>query len=148
MKKENYIIIALLAILMIVILSILVKNYNTCKVNLITSSNPFNTLEILDEKVRLKENERTYNMELDCSKLIDENTQIVYYQLAESHRNATISVETKLFKENEIITTNLNEATNLETIISILDNQKTYEQIYHIKATCLNVEKEENKVEK
>lgn len=148
MKKENYIIIALLAILMIVILSILVKNYNTCKVNLITSSNPFNTLEILDEKVRLKENERTYNMELDCSKLIDENTQIVYYQLAESHRNATISVETKLFKETEIITTNLNEATNLETIISILDNQKTYEQIYHIKATCLNVEKEENKVEK
>lgn len=139
MKKENYIIIALIAILILVILSIFIRNYTSFKDSLEIASNPFNTLEILDEKVRLKENERTYSIEVDCSTIIDENTQLVYYQLAEPHKKSTITVTSKIYKNNEVITSNYKEATNIETIISVFDNKKIYEQIYHINATCKNV---------
>lgn len=138
MKKENIIIISLLAILVIVITSIFIRNYSSYKTNLKIASNPFNTIEVLDEKVRLKDNERTYSVDVDCSKIVDENTQIIYYQLTETHRKSTIKVESKILKDNEVLTTGLNRARSIDTIISVFDSNETYEQIYHINATCTN----------
>lgn len=150
MKKEKYIIIALVSILIVVGVFIFIRNYFSFKKEILVASNPFYTLEILDEKVRLKDEVRSYNIEVDCSTLFDENTQILYYQLKEEMRKSTVQVLSKIYKNNELIITNFKEATSIDTVISVFDEEKTYEQIYYVNATCKineNANVEEEKAE-
>lgn len=139
MKKEKIIIVSLITILCTVVLIILTKNYITYRnVNHITK-NPFNTIEVVGQKVRLKDNLKTYEVEVDCSKL-EENEQILYYRLNEDYKDFKISVSTIVFKNKKVIETNIKEATSMETNISVFDENEKYEQVYHIKTICENAE--------
>lgn len=139
MKKEKIIIISLVSILCIVVLIILTKNYITYRnVNRITK-NPFNTIEVVGQKIRLKDNLKTYEAEVDCSE-IEENEQILYYRLNEDYKDFKISVSTTVFKNKKVIESDFKEATAMETIITVFDENDKYEQIYHIKTTCENKE--------
>lgn len=144
MKIEKNIIIGLIIILVCVTIFILTKNYiNYSNTNRITS-NPFNTIEIVGKKLRLKDNQRTYDLEVDCSNL-KENEQITYYRLNEDYKEFKISINTKIFKDKKIIEKDLNEATALDINISVMDEKEKYEQVIHINATCL--EKEDYKLD-
>ncbi len=136
MKIEKNIIISLLILLGIVVLFIFSRNYLKYKNIYHVASNPFNTIEIVGKKVRLKDNLRTYDLEVDCSEL-SEHEQITYYRLNEDYKDFKISVATKVFKNNKLLEKDLNEATSLEVNISVQDKDETYEQIYKINATCL-----------
>lgn len=139
MKKEKIIIISLVSILCIVVLITLTKNYITYRnVNRITK-NPFNTIEVVGQKIRLKDNLKTYEAEVDCSE-IEENEQILYYRLNEDYKDFKISVSTTVFKNKKVIESDFKEATAMETIITVFDENDKYEQIYHIKTTCENKE--------
>lgn len=150
MKKENYIIITLSSILFVVILLILVKNYITYKHITTISKNPFNTIEVLGQKIRLKDNTRTYKLPVECKELSNENNQIIYYRLDEKYKDSKITVSSKILKDNKLLIDDYKGATNLEFVLSVLDSQEDYEQIFHISATCNydNEEKEDNTTSK
>ena len=137
MRKENYIIIGLITILGIVLLSIITKNYFTYRNVTIVTKNPFDTIEILGQKVRLKENVKTYDVEIDCTEMA-ENEQILYYRLNEEYKESIISVSAKVYDDKTIIEENFQNATNIDVNISVFDENKKYEQVFHIKVKCLN----------
>ena len=101
MKIEKNIIISLLILLGIVVIFIFSRNYLKYKNIYHVTSNPFNTIEIVGKKVRLKDNLRTYDLEVDCSEL-SEHEQITYYRLNEDYKDFKISVATKVFKNNKL----------------------------------------------
>lgn len=136
MKREMKAVIALATLLFAVIMILFLKNYISY-VNLRTiTKNPFNTIEILGQKIRLKDNERTYKIETDCKTLTDENVQILYYRLNEKNKDYKITVSNKIFNGQNVITTDYSNITEIETNISIFDPKNKYEQIYHITSTC------------
>lgn len=142
MKKENYIVIGLASIFTIVMISLFAKNYFEYRNLSIISNNPFNSIEILGQRIRLKETARTYEVEIDCNDL-EENTQIFYYRLKEEYTDYKIAVSSKVYKDNKIITENFEDATAVDINVSVLDANEEYEQVYHIKATCISDEEDD-----
>ena len=134
--------IILVAIFIIVILILVVRKYNSCTSLTTITKNPFDTIEILDEKVRLREDKKTYEIEVDCSKIKDDNEQIVYYRLNEEYKASKVSVKTYVFDENYLIEEDFKDMTSVEAILSITVKNK-YEHIYNIKATCEASEEDE-----
>lgn len=142
MKIERNIIIGLIIILLAVVLFIFTRNYITYHNVYHITSNPFNTIEILGKKVRLKDNLRTYELEVDCQEL-QEHEQITYYRLNEEYKDFKITINTKIFKNNKLIEKDLNEATSLDINISVTDENEEYEQVFHINTICEIPETEE-----
>lgn len=147
MKRENYIVIGLIVIFTIVIISIFTKNYLEYKNDSTISNTPFNSIEILNQKIRLKENIRTYKTQIDCSSL-NKNEQILYYRLKEEYKDYQIKATSKIFKKNKLLTDDYIGATNIDINVSIIDPNNKYEQIYHLEAICLNNKKVEIKEDK
>lgn len=134
--------IILLSIFIIVILVLIVKKYNSCTSLSAITKNPFDTIEILDEKVRLRENIKTYEIETDCSNIKDKNEQIVYYRLNEEYKASKITVKTYVFSNDKLLTEDYEDVTDIEAILSITVKNK-YEHVYNVKATCKQDEKKE-----
>lgn len=135
MKKELKIVGGLAIALILVALIILTKSHiSYIKLEKVTSA-PFSTIEILGQKIRLKDSERTYNIEIDCTQLKSENDQIVYYRFNEKYKDSNVSVSSKVFS-GDMITNNYQNITSIEINLSIKDPKNQYEQIYHINSTC------------
>lgn len=135
MKKELKIVVGLAIALILVALIILTKSHiSYIKLEKVTSA-PFSTIEILEQKIRLKDNERTYNTEIDCTQLKSSNDQIVYYRFNEKYKDSSVSVSSKVFS-GDTITSDYKNITAIEVNLSIKDPKNQYEQIYHINATC------------
>ncbi len=135
MKKENWLIRILFMILIILVMIIFIKNYiNDSKVYK-NNRIPFTNLEILNKEITLIDNKRSYEITRDCQNIVDENAQLINYQLDEDFEMATIDINTKFFKNNIYLEANFNEATSFETIITV-SNNNAYEQLYYIKGLC------------
>lgn len=146
MKKENSIVIGLSIIFTIIIISIFTKNYLGYKNDSTISNTPFIQVEILNQKIRLKENIRTYKTKIECDSL-NKNEQIIYYRLKEKYKSYKIKATSKIFKKNKLLTDSYKGATNIDINLSITDPKEQYEQIYHLEATCLDNKKEEKEQE-
>lgn len=133
MKKEKIIIIILLSLLIITCLIIFIKNYLIYSNRTTITNNPFKYLEIMNQKIEIKDNQKTYEQEINCLDL-EENEQIINYTLNDDFTNAKVKVNTIVYKDNEIIKENYNEATNIDIIISI--TSQDYEQVFNFKNTC------------
>ena len=136
MKVEKKMVIGLASILFTVLLILFIQNY-VSYVNLrkVTKS-PFSIIEVLGQKIRLKDSERTYNVDIKCDSLTDANTQILYYRLNEKYNDYKITVSNKVFNNQNVVTDDYKNITEIDTNISIIDPKNKYEQVYHIKATC------------
>lgn len=143
MKKELSIVIGLISIIVIVIIGIVIERFIYYGNLQTITDNPFDTVEILGEKIRFKDNVRTYETELDCSSLTDPNTQIFYYRLSEKYLSSKISVSTKVFSNNTLLTAEYKNITDIDTIVSIVNPKEDYEQIYHFNAKCKIDDKKE-----
>lgn len=136
MKFERNLFIFLISLLIIVLLIVYVRRYNTYKNFYEVAKMPFETLSILDNKVELADNQKSYNLQLDCSSLKDENTQIVSYTLQKGALDSNITISSKVYNGDSIVKTDYSQITSINTIISIVDPEKKYEQIFSINATC------------
>lgn len=133
MKKGKSIIIILIFFLIITCLVIFSKNYLTYLNRTKITNNPFESLKIMNQEISLKDNQKTYEQEIECLET-EENEQIISYVLKDDFQNAKVKVNTIVYKDNEILKEKYNEATNIDIIISI--TYKDYEQIYNLKNTC------------
>lgn len=136
MKTENKIIFFLTIVLIIVSLFLFIKKYNEYKNITIITSNPFKEIKILNQNIEINNKERSYTKTIDCSSLIDKNTEIISYNLKENYQDYKISISTKLYNENYVIIDDFNNISNMEINMFITDPQDTYEQLYYIKAIC------------
>jgi len=142
MKKEKIIIISLASLLVFVTIFIFVKNYITYRKISIITQNPFNTIEVLGNKIRLKDNIKTYKEEIDCGE-VTTNEQLLYYRLNSDYKEFKVSVTSFAFQDDKLITEDFNTATSFDFNISVFDKDKEYEQVYHISATCQNNQTDE-----
>ena len=133
MKTEHKILITLISILLIVGIIIFLKDYFTLKNKIILYTNPFEKIQVLEKDINLNEEQKEYNITLDCSSL-EPNRQIVFYDLKEEYKDSKISVHIKIMKENEILTEDYEGATDLDILLT--KEQDNYELIYNIKAIC------------
>lgn len=150
MKNEAKIIIGLITVLLLVFIVIITKNYFTYRKISIITQNPFNSVEILGQKVRLKDTVKTYEVDIDCSEIEEFEEEVVYYRLNEKYKDSIIEVDSKVFKNNELIENakDYKKATDIIVNISVFDEEEKYEQVYHIKAKCINqVEDEDEEIE-
>ncbi len=136
MKKEKYFFITLISLLIIVLLIIFIKNYYSYKQINDLAITPFNKLSILNTKIELQDNKRIYNIEIDCTNLKEPNTQIVNYELNKSFKDSLITINTKIYNNNELLENNYEHITNINTLISITNKNKEYEQLYYINSIC------------
>ena len=134
-KIEKIVITLLLLILIGVISSVLYKNYTKYQQQAQVSKYAFSLVEILGEKVKLIDNIRSYEIERSCAG-IDENSAILNYRMTETKEDFKVSVSSISYREGEILTEKINEATNIDYTISIIDPDNTYEQIYRFNIKC------------
>lgn len=136
-KINNYIVISLLLILIVVFfvsVQLSVDKYNNLK-KMINS--PIDSIEIMDNKIRLKENKKSYEANIDCKEITDINEQIVYYRLKDEFKDSEVSVSTILLSGKEVITDNTKDLSQINVNLSIKSKDyDNYEQIYNIKAIC------------
>ena len=136
MKFEKNLFIALISLLVIVLLIAFIKKYNTYKAEYEVTQMPLSSLSILNNEIDLNSNQRTYNLTIDCSSLLkDKNTQIISYKLLKNTQEPIISLTTKVY-DGEKVVDNYNHITSINTIMSITDQNKKYEQVFVINATC------------
>ena len=135
MKLENKIVIAVLFIGLLVSIFILYIKLIPYKEESELTKNPFSTIKILNQEIDLQSNTRLYTNTIDCTNL-EVNEQILSYNLKEDYENYKIKASIKVFKDNELLKDDYDEATNIETEIIVNDENKLYEQIFIIKSTC------------
>ena len=136
MKIEKKLFIILISLLIIVLLIVFIKNYNLYQKQYEVSRMPLSSLSILNNEVELSDSKRSYSLNIDCSSLKDENTQIVSYQLQRYALEDNISISSVIYDGNKVLTDNYDHLTSLNTTIKISDKNKTYEQVFVINATC------------
>lgn len=137
MKLEKYIFIALISLLIITLGIVFTKRYNEYKKMSELAEQPFASISILNNEISLANKKRKYELTIDCSNLVDENTQIISYKLKDNNKNALISTQTTIINENQqIIEEDYSDISELKTIITITDKDKTYEQIFYINTIC------------
>ncbi len=136
MNFEKKLFIVLISILIIVLLFIFTKNYHTYKEVYDATTMPFSSLSILNNDLDLKANERVYNLNIDCSSLKDENTQIISYQLLKEATESNLSISTKIYNNDQVLTDTYDHITSINATISVTNPNKTYEQVFIINATC------------
>lgn len=136
MNFEKKLFIALISILVLVLLIIFIKNYHTYKEVYDVAQMPFSSLSILNNEIKLENNQRTYNLTIDCSSLKDENTQIISYKLLKENEESNLSISTKIYDNDKVLTDTYEHITSINAIINISDKNKIYEQIFVINATC------------
>ena len=136
MKIEKKLFIILISLLIIVLLIVFIKNYNLYQKQYEVSRMPLSSLSILNNEVELSDSKRSYNLNIDCSSLKDENTQIVSYQLQRYALEDNVSISSVIYDGNKVLTDNYDHLTSLNTTIKISDKNKTYEQVFVINATC------------
>ena len=136
MNFEKKLFIVLISTLIIVLLFIFTKNYHTYKEVYDATTMPFSSLSILNNDLDLKANERVYNLNIDCSSLKDENTQIISYQLLKEATESNLSISTKIYNNDQVLTDTYDHITSINATISVTNPNKTYEQVFIINATC------------
>ncbi len=99
------------------------------------TNNPFNIINILGTKITPSNSKRTYNVEVDCTKL-QPNNEITSFILKESYQDFKVSVKSTIYNNNKVLIDNYENASNIETIIQVVDKEKNYEQLYTINAIC------------
>ena len=124
MKFEKNLFIALISLLVIVLLIAFIKKYNTYKAEYEVTQMPLSSLSILNNEIALKSNQRTYK-----------NTQIISYKLLKNTQEPIISLTTKVY-DGEKVVDNYDHITSINTIMSITDQNKKYEQVFAINAIC------------
>lgn len=135
MKLDNKILISITIIGLLIFIFLLYKELNPYREEALLTRNPFTEIKILNQKVELNNTNKLYKHNIDCSNL-KVNEQIISYKLVEGKENYKVSTTIKVFKDNKILKDNYKDATNIETILTIKDNNKLYEQIYIIESTC------------
>ena len=135
MKLENKILVSIIIISLLLFSILLYKELKTYQEESYITRNPFQEIKILNQKVELNKTNRLYKNNIDCSKL-NENEQIVSYKLVEGKENYKVSTNIQILKNNNLLTTNYQEATNIITRLTIKDDNNKYEQIYIIESTC------------
>ena len=95
----------------------------------------FQSLSILQEKVKLKDNVYRYKIDISCHE-IEDNEQLINYELKEKYKDYNISVESIFYKNEKKIKENYKEATDINIIIRPVDKKDTYPHIYFIEAKC------------
>lgn len=133
MKKG---IIAIIGLILVISIVIVIEKFISFSNLQTITKNPFSTLEILGERINLKENERTYQTEIDCSTLTDPNTQVISYNLKEKYASSKITITTKVFNNNTLLTSDYQNITDIDTNISIVDPKSQYEQVFHFISKC------------
>ena len=135
-KKIEKIVISILLLILIAVISIvLYNNYNKYKVKAQVSKYAFSLVEILGEKVKLTDDIRSYEVDRNCAG-IEENSAILNYRLTETKEDFKVRVSSISYRENTILTEKINEATNIDYTLSVIDPDNTYEQIYRFKIKC------------
>lgn len=128
MKKENkllgFIIILGLIISIIITLDATPNYYE---------NTPFTEIRILKERVNIKDSVKSYQHKADCSNL-KVNEQILSYELKKDNYKVNTSI--KVFKNDILLKENYDNATHIETIITIEDKETQKEEIYIIETTC------------
>lgn len=132
MKTEHKILLGLILILLIVGIIIFLKDYFNLKNNSDTYETPFKEIKILNNSISLNDNQKKYEVSLNCSNL-KPNYEIVTYKLNDKYKDSKISVHVNIFKDNTLLTEEYEGATNLD-ILLIKENNS--EIIYNIKAKC------------
>lgn len=135
MKLDNKILISMTIIGLLILIFLLYKELNSYREEALLTRNPFTEIKILNQKVELNNKNKLYKNNIDCSNL-KVNEQIISYKLVEGKENYKVSTTIKVFKDNKILKDNYKDATNIETHITIKDNNNLYEQIYIIESTC------------
>ncbi len=136
MKFEKKFFIFLISLLIIVLIIIFFKNYNLYKEMYEVSKMPLSSLSILNNEIKLEDNKHTYNINIDCSSLKDPNNQIISYDLFKYAEKANISITTKIYDGDKVLTDDYSHLTSINTSLSITDQNKKYEQVFVINATC------------
>lgn len=136
MKFEKKFFIFLISLLIIVLTIIFFKNYNLYKEMYEVSKMPLSSLSILNNEVKLEDNQHTYNINIDCSSLKDPNNQIISYDLFKFAEKANVSIATKIYDGDKVLTDDYSHLTSINTSLSITDQNKKYEQVFVINATC------------
>ena len=142
MNKDVKIVITLISAVFLLTISLLIKNYVAySKVHEITR-NPLDSLEILGERIFLRQEQRTYELTADCNSIKSNEDQIVYYRLGENFKDSKVNVDIELFSDKKLLTEEYKKITHVNAIISIdIDNGESFEQIFNVKVTCDTEEK-------
>lgn len=145
MNKDVKIVITLISAVFLLTISLLIKNYTAySKVHEITR-NPLDSLEVLGERVYLRQEQRTYEIKANCDDLKSSEDQIVYYRLGENFKDSKVDLNIEVFSNNKLLKEEYKKVTHLNTILSIdIDNGENFEQIFNVKVTC---ETEEDKLD-
>ncbi len=135
-KKIEKIVITILLLILIAVISVVqYKNYTKYKQKAQVSKYAFSLVEILGEKVKLTDDIRSYEVERNCAG-IEENTAILNYRMTETKEDFKVKVSSISYREDQIINEKLNEATNIDYTLSVIDPDNTYEQIYRFNIKC------------
>jgi len=94
-------------------------------------ASPLTSVTILNNKIILEEDKRTYNAIVNCS-TIEENTQIISYNLRVKSND--VIVKSNFFKDYLLLDGPSKDMTNFEINLS-LRNEKQ-EVVYHFDLTC------------
>jgi len=121
----TFLIIAILIVLCIIFL----KKYFQYRDFYLNNQNPFKSISILNEDIKINNQDKIYNLEASCN--IEENNQIINYEL--KNEDSKINIDTIIYNQNEIIT-DINNATNLIINIEINNN------LYRFNITCRSEE--------
>jgi hypothetical protein len=135
MKLENKILLSIIIIGLILFSILLYKELKPYQEEALLSRSPLTEIKILNQKIEINKIDRLYKNSIDCSNL-QENEQIISYKLVEGKENYKVSTNIQIFKDNKLLTTNYQEATNIITRLTIKDKNNQYEQIYIIESTC------------
>ena len=135
MKLENKILLSIIIIGLILFSILLYKELKPYQEEALLSRSPLTEIKILNQKIETNKIDRLYKNSIDCSNL-QENEQIISYKLVEGKENYKVSTNIQIFKDNKLLTTNYQEATNIITRLTIKDKNNQYEQIYIIESIC------------
>lgn len=135
MKLENKILLSIIIIGLILFSILLYKELKPYQEEALLSRSPLTEIKILNQKIEINKIDRLYKNSIDCSN-IQENEQIISYKLVEGKENYKVSTNIQIFKDNKLLTTNYQEATNIITRLTIKDKNNQYEQIYIIESIC------------
>lgn len=135
MKLENKILLSIIIIGLILFSILLYKELKPYQEEALLSRSPLTEIKILNQKIEINKIDRLYKNSIDCSNL-QENEQIISYKLVEGKENYKVSTNIQIFKDNKLLTTNYQEATNIITRLTIKDKNNQYEQIYIIESIC------------
>ena len=143
--KQKYVIIGLLiALALIIIVAIVQTIMDSVNVSYFYD-NPYESVEVLGNKVRIRSNVKEYFVETTCANITPE-TELIYTNLAEDYKGANITTTKYVFSNNTLLTDKYYNVSDIFMTVNLELNKgtKNYNHLYSFKISCTDSLSEED----